>query len=161
MKMIPQQELPRKRFATDSMLGKLAKWLRVLGFDARCESIHHSARLEDHLGRGRLVVTRRRKWRGRKGVLFLESDDPGEQLREVVERADLTPAEARFLNRCIRCNVALEETDREGVRGAIPDYVLQTHARFFQCPLCRRIYWPGSHPERMKQRLLEMLNWSF
>jgi uncharacterized protein len=149
-----------KHFVVDSMLGKLAKWLRILGFDTRCEHIIGREQIESYRNQGFLLITRNRKWSGQARVFCLTANDPLEQLREVVFLAPLTAKEIRLLQRCVRCNEELRETTREDAIGQVPDYVFAMHSSFHRCPNCRRIYWPGSHPERMMQRLEQNFGWA-
>jgi uncharacterized protein len=149
-----------KHFVVDSMLGKLAKWLRILGFDACCERLDNQEQIEGYRRRGFILITRNRRWSGQPRVLWLTANDPIEQLRQVVALVPVTQKEIRLLRRCLRCNETLQETAPEGVPGQVPDYVLATHSSFYRCPNCRRIYWPGSHPERMIQRLELTLGWT-
>ncbi len=145
--------MPR-RFLLDSMLGKLAKWLRILGFDARCERIASKAELDNLTRDGLIVVTRSRRWIGQGRVLLLKSNDPSLQLQELVATLGITRKELQLLSRCIRCNEPLHRIPRQEVLGAVPDYVYETQSDFHQCPRCSRIYWPGSHCKRMSDRLV-------
>lgn len=144
--------MPR-RFVLDSMLGKLAKWLRILGFDARCERIASQVELDNLTRDDLIVVTRSRRWLGRGHVLLLESNDPAIQLQELVTALGITRKELQPLSRCIRCNEPLHGILRREALGAVPDYVYETQTDFHQCPGCSRIYWPGSHCRRMSDRL--------
>jgi uncharacterized protein len=153
-------EEPEKHFVIDSMLGKLAKWLRILGFDARCERLQDQHQVDGHRHRGVLLVTRNRRWSGQNQILFLTANDPMAQLREVVARIPLTPREIRLLQRCVCCNDRLRETAPDEVLGFVPDYVWTTQPTFFRCPKCLRVYWHGSHSERMMERLERELGWT-
>lgn len=155
-----QEEGPQRRFVVDSMLGKAAKWLRVLGFDTRYERLSRQKQVDDYRGEGYLLLTRNQRWCGQPQVLCLSSNDPGEQLRELVLKVPVSSQEVRLLHRCILCNHLLYKLPREQVFGAVPDYVFETNICFYRCPGCRKIYWPGSHPKRMKNRLQELLGWS-
>jgi uncharacterized protein len=152
-------ETLEKHFVIDSMLGKLAKWLRILGFDARYEQLKNQEQIEAYRRQGLLLITRNRKWSGQSGILCLTADDLTGQLQEVVLQVPIAPQEIRLLERCIRCNDKLGEIDREDALGQVPDYVFETHTSFHQCPTCQRIYWSGSHPMRVVQRLQRQLGW--
>ncbi len=151
---------PHRRFVVDSMLGKVAKWLRVLGFDARYERFRRREQLEEYFRENRIPITRNHRWRGQPGVVRVTVDDPMEQLREVVSALEINPREVRLLHRCILCNEPLRSMAREDAFASVPEYVYETNARFFDCPRCRRIYWRGSHPGRMTGRLHDVLGWS-
>jgi len=154
-----EKELPEKRFLVDSMLGKVAKWLRVLGFNAHYEWLRRQEQVNAYRDKGFLVITRNRKWCGQSGVICLAANSPVEQLREVVSRVPIAPHEIRLLHRCILCNEQIRAFPRELAFGRVPDYVFETQISFYQCPKCKRVYWSGSHPKRMLNRLQEVLGW--
>ncbi|RKY59240.1 MAG: hypothetical protein DRP94_04105 [Candidatus Latescibacterota bacterium] len=149
------------RFVADDMLGRLAKWLRLLGYDviypapARDAQLLRLAQAED-----RVLLTRDRglaeRCSGRK--VLVESGDPWEQLSQVVRELDLD-VEKGFLTRCALCNEPIESLPKEEVRDLVPPYVFGTHERFARCPKCGRVYWEGSHVERMRRKLKEALGW--
>ncbi len=155
------QEKPssEKRFVVDTMLGKMAKWLRVLGFDTRSEHLTQQDQLEFYLAQGFYVVTRNQRWCKHPGVLCVIANDPMRQLQEVISRTSVAPDEVRFLKRCTLCNDLLDQLSRDQAFGLVPDYVFETQSTFFRCPNCQRIYWPGSHPRRMLKRLSDVLGW--
>lgn len=155
-----RKEPPQKRFVLDSMLGKVAKWLRVLGFDTRYEHLYRYEQLQTYQAQGFLVVTRNQRWCRRRGVVCLSANDPAEQLRELVARLAVKPREVRLFHRCILCNEPLQVLQQAQVLGRVPDYVYETQATFYGCPSCQRVYWPGSHPQRMLDRLQHMLGWN-
>ena len=148
-----------ERFVVDIMLGKLAKWLRILGFDTQYARLKSQKQIEAYRSQGYILITRREKLRTQPRVYCLKADDPLEQLRDVVAQASITPRQVRPLQRCVLCNEQLQQTGQHEVFGKVPDYIFQTHTVFRQCPQCRRIYWPGSHPARMMQRLERALGW--
>jgi len=154
-----EKALGQKRFVVDSMLGKMAKWLRVLGFDTRYEHLQRQEQLEAYRAGGYLVITRNQRWCAQPGVMCVAASDSREQLREVISTLSVTPEEVRLLERCIICNEPLNHLQQDKVFGLVPDYVFETHTTFYQCPQCRRIYWPGSHPERMLKWLQDVLGW--
>jgi uncharacterized protein with PIN domain len=154
-----EKALGEKRFVVDSMLGKMAKWLRVLGFDTCYEHLKRQEQLQAYRAEGYLVITRNQRWCGQPEVMCVVANDPMEQLREVISRLSVTPDEVRLLQRCIICNETLNHLLRDNVFGLVPDYVFETHTTFYQCPQCQRIYWPGSHPGRMLKRLQDVLGW--
>lgn len=153
-------ELPEPRFVVDSMLGKVAKWLRVFGFDTRYERLLSREQVDSHRGEGYLVVTRDRRWRGREGVCFLSTNAPTEQLRELILAVPISLRDTRPLRRCLICNRLLDRISREQAFGSVPDYVFETSRVFSRCPECSRVYWRGSHPERMMERIRGQIGWS-
>jgi uncharacterized protein with PIN domain len=141
------------RLVADAMLGRLAKWLRVLGYDTLYWRGDDAALARLAVAEGRLLLTRDTRLIARLPTdqrLFIESDHYDEQLREVVERLGVPP---RIGRRCMRCNLSLEPASRAEVRGQIPEFVWDRHDRFSRCPGCRRIYWEGTHYARMMETL--------
>ncbi|MEK7773082.1 MAG: Mut7-C RNAse domain-containing protein [Deltaproteobacteria bacterium] len=148
------------KFFADSMLGKLARWLRTLGCDVEYERhIEDDALIKRALTEDRIVLTRdtllirRRRLRGR--VFFIESGLAGDQLKAVVDRFNLSAA--GFLTRCLRCNALLERVEKDAVKVSVPPYVYQTHNEFSVCPECARVYWGGTHREGMLREMERML----
>lgn len=143
-------------FYAEAPLGKLAKWLRIIGFDTLYESGKFQQKSVD-LKRGkRIVLTRTVKGRKIKPpgkIIFIKANDPGEQLKEIVRKLGMVPEDMRPFSRCIRCNVPIRSADKIFVRGKVPDHVWETNDVFYTCSLCRRIYWPGTHTVRTKEMI--------
>jgi len=143
------------KFAADRMLGRLVKWLRVLGCDAiygphlTGYGLIRAARAEE-----RLILTRDRRLKQKQPPPFImiESDDHREQLRQVVRECRLEVRAARF-TRCLRCNSVLQARAKETVAKLVPPYVFSTKERFSWCPRCQRVYWPGTHQQKMFEAL--------
>jgi len=142
------------RFLADSMLGTLAKWLRILGYDTA-----YDAQLDDNqlvrLARaeGRILLTRDTGLRKRKGLrcLFIESEMLEEQLAQVLRTFSLHVDNP--FSRCPVCNTALEDVPKYEAWGQVPPFVFQTQKRFSLCPECNRFYWRGTHWQRMLERM--------
>jgi len=138
----------------DGMLGRLAKWLRLLGYDTDYDNaatdpeLAHRARAE-----GRVLLTRDRELAARRGLrtLLIQSEVLEEQVREVQDA--LGPPPHPPLSRCPVCNVALETVPAAGVADRVPPYVLKTQTEFRHCPGCGRIYWSGSHLQMMRNQM--------
>ena len=138
-------------FAAEATLGKLAKWLRIMGFDTVCSTNISSRAIFDAIEKNRILLTRTRRIRdfGREEKLvFIESNEPFEQLREVVRSLNILLEDLQPFSRCIRCNIPIEQIDKRYVQGLVPDHIWETHQVFQSCNGCRRIYWPGTHAER-------------
>jgi uncharacterized protein with PIN domain len=142
------------RFVVDAMLGRLARWLRVLGYDALYSSgADDAALVRRALAEERILLTRDVELARRRGVrVILISDDRiGPQLREIVEILHLSAHEA--FSRCINCNAPLVEFDRARARDLVPPYVFATQTRFRRCAECGKVYWRGSHWAHMRATL--------
>ncbi|MFQ6059421.1 MAG: Mut7-C RNAse domain-containing protein [Anaerolineae bacterium] len=145
------------KFLADEMLGRLAKWLRILGYDTAYlspASDHALVRLAR--AEGRVLLTRDTGLARRRGlqILLIESEQVEEQVRQVLDDLSLT-ASGSF-SRCPVCNTPLEELDRAAVADRVPPYVLRTQERFSRCPHCDRTYWRGTHWARMRERIEEL-----
>jgi hypothetical protein len=149
------------RFAVDAMLGRLALWLRLLGFDVFFEpDVGDEALARRALDEGRTLLTRDRAlpdtWRI-PGAHLVAAEGGLAQLREVVSRFGLA-AHAQPFSRCSRCNAPLEPASLDAVRDRVPPRVAASHVAFLRCPGCRRVYWEGSHVARMRRVLDEVLS---
>jgi uncharacterized protein len=145
------------RFAVDTHLGRLATYLRMLGFDAWFEINCDDRELSRISAReNRVLLTRDRGLLKRGEVTygyFVRATEPRQQLLEVVRRFNLSPAAAPF-RRCLRCNVLLQPVSKELIRDRLPPRTAQCYRQFQICPGCDRVYWAGSHYEHM-QRFIE------
>ncbi len=149
------------RYIADCMLGRLSKWLRVLGYDVS----YHRRIADDHLiararREGRVLLTRdtrlvRRRAVSRGGIehILIESDDPGSQLIQIVKEHGLRLRPSHFLSRCLRCNEPTAPVEREAVRDLVPSYVFSTQETFSRCPACTRVYWKATHVDSILSRL--------
>lgn len=145
-------------FIADRMLGRLARWLRVLGRDVTYSPDLSGAGLVRAARReGRLILTRDRALARRNPppYLMIESDRYRAQLRQVIDACRLDPRKDAF-TRCVECNTALEPIDKALVEDRVPPYVFATQEKFSFCRGCRRVYWPATHQERMAAELAAM-----
>lgn len=142
------------------MLGKLARWLRILGFDAAFENAIEDAELvERALSEDRILLTRDTHLVRRRRMprhLLIESQDPAAQVRQTLAAFDLELNRESLLKRCLPCNRATAEIPREEARAKVPPYVFRTQDRFARCPECGRIYWRATHVEDILGRLEEV-----
>ena len=137
------------------MLGRLVKWLRIIGQDVIYGAhltgygLIRAARAEN-----RLILTRdhRLKQKQPPPFLFIESDHYRDQLRQVVGQCGLRLGDGLFV-RCIECNTLLQSRPRETLEKVVPPYVFASQEKFFSCPTCRRIYWPATHHQKMLEEL--------
>lgn len=150
------------RFLADAMLGSLARWMRIAGFDAAYE-----ADLDDEdvvrraLTEHRIILTRDRlmprEWTA-PPVYVVQAEETLAQLAEVVGRFRLSDV-VRPFSRCSLCNEALVAAPEAAVRERVPERVRREQEDFRLCPACRRVYWRGSHTERMEATLDRVLGW--
>ncbi len=151
------------RFIVDNNVGKLAKWLRMMGYDAVFFKGDDDADMVSlALAEGRVVLTRdteivkrRVVTSGRLKVILFHSDEPQQQLAQVMAALDLN-AHFQPFTLCLECNQPLEERSREQVKERVPPYVFRTQHQYMECPACHRIYWRGTHWRAMTAKLNEL-----
>jgi uncharacterized protein len=147
-------------FACDAMLGRLARWLRVLGYRAAYFPRPDDARLVRETRAASLVLlTRDTRLVLRSSIgphLLIRANDTFEQLVEVARAYSLSPDPARRSRVCAACNGRPSPVPRSAVRGLVPPFVYGTQAAFTRCPDCGRIYWPATHRREMDRRLGEL-----
>jgi len=147
------------RFLADCNVGRLARWLRVLGFDAAYEPALPDAQIVARaLAERRVLLTRDADMMRRRAIsggelqaILLRHDRVEDQVRQVLTELALEPSQA--LTRCLDCNAELEPRAKQAVADRLPPHVRATQERFSQCPSCARVYWPGTHWERMRERI--------
>ena len=153
------QPLRDSRFVLDVHLGKLAAYLRMLGFDAWYRSCSPDKELaEISSAERRILLTRDRGLLMRSQVThgyWLRLSDSRRQVTEIVDRFDLARA-IRPFTRCMACNAPLADISKDRVRGLVPPRIAELHDEFRQCPDCGRIYWRGSHYRRMESWIREL-----
>lgn len=138
------------RFLADSMLGTLAKWLRILGYDTAYDvDLDDNALVRLARAEGRILLSRDTALVQRKGLqcLFITSEVLQEQLAQVRQTFDLR-VDSPF-SRCPVCNSPLENVPKHEAWGQVPPFVFQTQERFSLCPACNRFYWRGTHWQKM------------
>lgn len=144
------------------MLGRLARWLRLLGYDTLYYRRWDDRDLARTAARERrTVLTRDRGLLARRIVrdgLLVDDDDPDAQLQLVVAALGLRPDPERLFTRCLRCNAPVRPVPAEEVRGEVPPFVLRHCDRFARCPACGRVYWNGTHQRHARARLHEILD---
>ena len=147
------------RFIVDVNVGRLAKWLRVLGYDTLFptdegdnELVRMGLREERIIGtKDSGIAERRVVTTGQLKVVLIQHDDIQSQVRQVINALNLNNR-GQF-TRCIRCNELLVDLSRESAKQEVPTYVFQTQEEFMRCPSCRRIYWRGTHWANMDMDL--------
>ncbi len=137
----------------DHMLGTLAKWLRFMGYDTEYPGpLDDTALIEQARREDRILLTRDKELVGRlPGAVRVHSDVLEEQVREVASALGLRLIDP--LSRCSVCNGLLVPVPLESVRDLVPEGVRTRHQEFWQCPRCHKVYWQGSHWDKMVERL--------
>jgi hypothetical protein len=148
------------RFAAEKTLGRLTKWLRLLGFDTRYESGLWDKEFLDTLEKDRILLTRTRRIQNQfesRKLIFVESDHLAQQLNQIFRELGLKASQTRPFSRCLQCNVPIAAVEKTSIQGRVPDYIFEIHDRFQKCPECDRIFWPGSHTRRSLERIQQVL----
>ena len=157
------------KFIADSMLGRLAKWLRLLGFDTLYyPHIEDSLLLRIAREQDRILLTRDTglvKVRGIGEYILLRDNDPFAQLSKVIKAYALLPLTGEeeeiplpSPGRCSLCNELLKEVERDQAQPHVPEYTYKTCSRFQHCDSCGKFYWKGSHQKNLQKKLSELLH---
>jgi uncharacterized protein len=159
------EELRAPCFAADAMLGRLARWLRVLGYDTWYDAgvadpaLVQLANDEDRV----LLTLDRHLLRELRPLRAIElrQEAPLLQLRQIVGTLQLTPP-AELFTRCLLCNALLDEMAHGEAAPLLPEGVQEIPGPVRRCPCCARLYWDGSHVRRMRTALDRVLpGWGF
>jgi len=146
------------KFVVLNELGRLVRWLRILGFDTAYFPKHDKATLAMiSLKEDRVILTRdtRISKYGGYRTFRVDSDSYKEQVKQVIEGLNLKIDEDKLFTRCVVCNAEIEAIDKNEVKDKVPEYVFQTQEYFSKCPKCERIYWRGTHWGNTKKILKE------
>ncbi len=153
--------LRKTAFIADVNLGKLARRLRMTGFDTV-----YGNRLADHeivdiaLREKRIILTRDRRLLFRRAIThgyWVRSDDPDTQLKEVMQRLDLY-RQIRPLRLCMECNGKIKPVDRKQVWSSLEPLTRRYYREFYRCSRCHKIYWEGSHVAHMNDTIRQMID---
>jgi len=148
------------RFIVDCMLGKLAKWLKILGFDAL-----YFSKIEDGdlmalaQKEGRVLLSRDNGLIGKScniKTLFIESEDWNTQVEQVLNEFELWDDVSPY-SRCIECNVELKDLPKKKARNLVTPFVFERAESFALCPECGRVFWKGTHHKDMEFKIEEIL----
>lgn len=143
-------------FAVEKTLGRLGKWLRLMGFDTLSEIECPKGTFVQRIGWERILLTRTRRsamTKTARSTIFIQANDPAEQVVELIQKASIRWEDTQPFSRCLLCNERIISVSRQAVLKAVPDYISNTQAVFSTCPKCGRVYWKGSHTERALKRL--------
>jgi uncharacterized protein with PIN domain len=145
------------QFRVDRPLGKLVKWLRLLGYDAISDSLPDKMVLtRASRSDNRIWITNAKQMETIEGLIHISTNKPIDQLRQIIIALNIQRQALKPFTRCSLCNCKLIAVDRAGVRGQVPDYIWETHRQFRSCDFCNKIFWPGSHVDRQR-RIIDRL----
>ena len=149
-------------FVADCMLGRLAKWLRILGFDVVYLSKAEDSELAAIARReGRVLLTRDtgliERAAKRPDRLFIRSDDWEDHIVQVLDELELWD-EVRVHTRCVACNAPLKPVSRERAKNLVTPFVCEHAASFALCPGCDKVFWQGSHTGDMERKIGRILD---
>ncbi|MBE9512875.1 MAG: Mut7-C RNAse domain-containing protein [Chloroflexi bacterium] len=148
------------KFIVDHNVGKLARWLRMMGYDTLFFSGSNDsymvamAQNEDRiiLTKDTQIMKRRLVTSGQIKTVFIQSDEPELQILQVIDTLNLDTKFKPFTI-CLECNQPLLERSKPQVKDLVPPYVFQTQSQYMECPNCHRIYWRGTHWQAMTKKL--------
>jgi len=154
------------RFIVDHNVGKLTRWLRMMGYDTLFFNGDDDSRMiATALAEGRVILTRdtrimerRLVTTGRLKAILIGYETPELQIKQVIETLNLD-IHFRPFSICLECNQPLAERSREQVRERVPPYVYQTQEQYMECPACHRIYWRGTHWQAMTRKLERFMSY--
>ena len=151
--------LRHPKFVLDVHLGTLAKYMRMLGFDTKYQNDFLDEQIiEISLKEKRTVLTRDLGILKQKKLThgyYVRNTKPVKQIEEIIRRFDLKN-EINEFSRCVRCNTILSPIEKEKVINEIPPKVRIAQSEFFYCSVCDKIYWKGTHYEKMKVLIEKM-----
>ena len=158
------RKISTPRFIVDSNVGKLAKWLRMMGYDALFfGGSNDSQMIATALVENRVILTRdtqimrRRVVTSRQlKVILIHSDEPERQMRQVMDTLELN-YQFQLFSICLECNQPLLGRSKEEVKDRVPPYVFQAQSQYMECPTCHRIYWRGTHWQAMTRKLERLI----
>jgi uncharacterized protein with PIN domain len=151
------------KFIADNNVGKLARWLRLIGYDTLLfKQKNDGQMIKTALSENRVILTKDTQFMKRRLVtngtlktIHIKQDDPKLQAQEVVKTLNLNYHFKPF-SLCLECNRALIVRDKQEVQNLVPTRVFETQTQYTQCPACHRIYWPGTHWQAMVKKLQDL-----
>jgi len=148
------------KFFADNNVGKLAKWLRMMGYDTRFfNGSDDSHMVAIALAESRVILTRdtqimkrRLVTSGQLKAILIQGDEAEQQMRQVIDSLKLD-CQFKPFTICLECNQPLLPRSKEQVKDLVPPYVFQTQVQYMECPTCHRIYWRGTHWQAMTEKI--------
>jgi len=150
------------KFILTKELGRLAKWLRILGFDT---SYYNQDKLSSLIIQAlrdeRIILTRNQRLPQARGlkIVLIKNEKIKKQVEEVLKTLKIVLEPEMMFSRCILCNAKLADIAKDKVKDKVPEYVFKTQEDFVTCPKCQRIYWQGTHWGNV-QKTLEEIKWN-
>ncbi len=148
-----------KRFIADCMLGRLAKWMRYIGYDVLYfRNIEDRELVRIARAEGRVLLTRDRGIPNKFRVehYLLKHEDIDSQIKEILEKF---PPSEKLNSRCLECNIPIQEVqNKEQIQHRVPEYVLLHHKQLWCCPQCGKVFWRGTHYRNMEEKLSQICN---
>lgn len=148
------------KFILTKELGRLAKWLRILGFDTvYFNQDNLSSLIIQALRDERIILTRNQRLARPSGVkiVLIKAEKIKDQIAEILKELHIRPESEKMFSRCIICNEELVEIEKEKIKDKVPEYVFKTQEDFITCPKCKRIYWQGTHWGNVIKTLEEII----
>ncbi len=147
------------KFIADCMLGKLSRWMRILGFDVLYMKEDDETILENAERERRIILTKdtrmgNKKFKGK--IYFVQNEGWKEQLREVIDRFSLSK-KIRPFTRCPYCNIPLKTVKKERVKYLVPSFIYNQKNDFSFCKKCEKVFWEGTHLEDMEKKVNSIL----
>jgi len=151
------------KFIADNNVGKLARWLRLIGYDTLLfKQKNDRQMIKTALSEDRVILTkdtqfvrRRLVTNGKLKAILIKQDDSKLQVQEVVKTLNLNYNFKPF-SLCLECNRVLIARDKEEVQNLVPAHVFETQTQYTECPACHRIYWQGTHWQAMVKKLKDL-----
>lgn len=145
------------------MLGRLAKWLRLLGYNSLyLKNIEDKKLISISKSENRILLTRdtgimKRKEVGKSiiNAILINSDNLNDQIKQLHQILKIKLHQNPF---CAVCNEPVEKIEKESVKSLVPPYVFKTQENFSHCPNCHRIYWNGTHWKNIKGKIQKFLS---
>ena len=148
-----QSEKPIQ-FRVDRPLGKLLKWLRLLGYDAISDHLPKNGYLGTaSFDDNRIWITCNKPTVPVEGIMVINPGNLIDQLRQIIVALRIPRQSLKPFSRCSECNAELKTVAREKIRGRVPDYVWETQLQFRTCDACQKIFWSGTHVDKQRQMI--------
>ncbi|MBO8130421.1 MAG: Mut7-C RNAse domain-containing protein [Candidatus Marinimicrobia bacterium] len=145
------------KFIADNMLGKLAKYLRALGYNCIYPPPENIDKIIEYIKKeDRIFITRSKKYTGqieKSNIVILYSDKIDKQILELREKVKISYDPEKLFSRCLICNIEIFPVEKLDEKKNIPRRVFEYFKEFYKCPQCNRIYWMGGHTKRMTEKI--------